>query len=255
MPAAEPFERARTGIWALASLPIPAAAVWIWRESWWPPVVLVVWAIGAAALYIALERRKLRARNVRMLEHAQETFIRTLSHHRHDWMNDLQILYGYLRLNKPDKAAEIVDKIRERMESDSKISQLGNAELSTFLLSFRTICDHLRLDVKVADGIALDRISQEPETFAARLIGLINAVRYRAAPATSGENVLHLTLDRTEEAFMMEMIFEGEWVPGQSIEEVAGGLFQGLGHLTEKEGSEYAPDKRWRLLLAFPLTA
>jgi sensor histidine kinase regulating citrate/malate metabolism len=252
--AADFFEGARAGIWALVSLIIPAAAVWIWRDFWWPPVVLILWTAVAALIFIALERRKLQAQNVRMLEHAHKTFIRTLSRHRHDWLNDLQILYGYLKLNKPDKAANVVDRIRERMESDSRISQLGHPELSVYLLSFRTVCDHVRLDVRISEAFALDHLDHGAGPFASGLISLINLVRTRAVPSGARENVLQLNMSQTDGTLRLEVIFEGNWVPGQSMAEAAENLFGGIGQLTEKEGDE-DPGGNWRILVTFPLTA
>lgn len=189
-----------------------------------------------------------------MLENARASAIRTLSHHRHDWMNDLQILYGYLRLNKPDKAAEIVDRIRERMENDSRVSGLGNTELATYLLSFRTISDQVRLDVKVAEGLSLDRLPLNSEMLSASLIGLVNAVRFRAVAPSSGENVLRMSMFRTDEALHVELVYEGQWVSGQNLAEEAESLLRGLGHLTEMEGIEAAPgSSSWRMLITFPL--
>lgn len=254
MRAAEWFASARPGIWALVSLLIPAAAVFVWREYWWPPVVLVLWAAAAAAVCIALEIRKLRLQHDRMQEQDRQTFIRTLSRHRHDWMNDLQILYGYIQLNKPDKAAKIVDRIRERMETGSRISQLGHHELSLFLLSFETICNHVRLDVKISEGIALDRLRQGAGPFASGLMRLINMVRIRAKPAGVKENVLSLNMSRANESLLLEISFDGNWIPGESMAEAAEALFDGIGQLTEKEGDEAAGES-WRILMTFPLTA
>lgn len=256
MRPAFPENGTRWGIAAIASTAIPAAAVFVWRESWWPEVLFIAWVLAAFALYTAWAKRKWTERSIRMLDHARLSAIRTLSHHRHDWMNDLQILYGYLRLNKPDKAVQIVDRIRERMENDSKVSQLGNAELSTYLLSFRTICDHIRLDVNVGEGVGLDRLPVDADKLAAGLIGLINAIRYRAAPSSAGENVLRVSFVRTEEALRVELVYEGEWSSGQSLAGEAESLLHGLGRWTEvKEDGEGARGGARRMLVTFPLTA
>ncbi len=206
----------------------------------------------AAAYYAVSLRRESRSRSARMLENARSSALRTLSHHRHDWMNDLQILYGYIRLNKPDKAAQIVDRIRERMENDGRVSQLGNTELSNFLLSFRTVCDHMRLDVKVAEGVSLERVTADPAKLSACLIGLINAARFRAVTPSAGENVLSLYLHATDDGLRAEFAYEGQWVSGKSLAEEAAGLLNGLGQLKETEGTEAAAGTCWRMLVLFP---
>jgi stage 0 sporulation protein B (sporulation initiation phosphotransferase) len=245
----------RLGVGAFVSLLLPAAAVYTWRGTWWPLVLFVGWTVAAAALYVHADRRKFREQNIRMLEHARQSAIRTLSHHRHDWMNDLQILYGYLRLKKPDKAVEIVDRIRERMENDSKISGLGSAELSTFLLSFRTLCDHVRLDFKVAEGLQLDRMPFDVEKLSGVLIGIINAVRYRAVSPASGENLLHITLFQNNGALCLELVFEGELAAGSSLAEDLEKLVAGLGQLTEEEQRGIREGPSRKVLVTFALTA
>jgi stage 0 sporulation protein B (sporulation initiation phosphotransferase) len=209
-------------------------------------------ARGMVALAVV---RGLDRRHSRMLEHARQSAIHTLSHHRHDWMNDLQILYGYLRLKKPDKAVEIVDRIRERMENDSRISQLGSAELSTFLLSFRTMCDNMRLEFKVTDGLHLDRLPVDMDKLTGVLIAIINAVRYRAVTPVTGENLLRLTLFRTNEALSLELVFEGELAAGGSLAVELENLLGGWGQLTEdaSEGLSQGPYRK--VLVTFPMTA
>jgi stage 0 sporulation protein B (sporulation initiation phosphotransferase) len=245
----------RLGVGAFISLLLPAAAVYIWRETWWPLALFAGWTVASAALYVQADRRNIRGQNARMLEHARQSAIRTLSHHRHDWMNDLQILYGYLRLKKPDKAVEIVDRIRERMENDSKISALGSAELSIYLLSFRTLCDHVRLDFKVADGLQLDRMPFQMEKLTAVLIGIINSVRYRAVSPASGENLLHVTLFPNQGTLCLELVYDGELAAGNSLADDMEKLVDGLGQLKEDElgGIREGPSRR--LLVTFPLTA
>jgi len=191
-----------------------------------------------------------------MLGHAQQAAIRTLSHHRHDWMNDLQIVYGYLRLNKPDRAAEIVDRIRAKMDNDSRISQLGHAELSLFLLSFPTMSDHMRLEVSVPDGLSLDRLPLDADRLAGQLIGLVHLFRFRAASAAqSVQNVLRISMSQSEGAFRVELEYEGEWAASQGLVQEAAELLADWGQLTEEESTAAKPGQTGRLFITYPLTA
>ncbi|MFD2880227.1 Spo0B domain-containing protein [Paenibacillus rhizoplanae] len=65
----------------------------------------------------------------------QQAANRTLNHHRHDWMNDLQVLYGYIQLGKPDKSVQCVERIKERIALDSRIAKLGVPSLVFYLQS------------------------------------------------------------------------------------------------------------------------
>ncbi|PRX71277.1 sporulation initiation phosphotransferase B-like protein [Cohnella sp. SGD-V74] len=240
---------------ALASLALPLAAVLIWPRSWWPLIVFVLWTLAVFAGMAAWQRRAHREHCEKLLAHAQLSTIRTLSHHRHDWMNELQILYGYLRLNKLDKAVDVVDRIRTRMEQDSRISQLGHPELSSYLLSFRTICDTMRLEVEVEDGLFLDKLPLEAERLSRAIIGLINVIRFRASAPHAGENVLRLALEQKDGALAIVMQYNGELAAADSITEELEKCLQGAGRLAQGlEPVENAPQAR-TMEIHFPLPA
>lgn len=248
------YDGVRWAIWALLSLIVPVAAVFVWRGAWWPPLLLVAWTAGAGFWHARRLNIKYRDLNTRMLDHSRRSAIRTLSHHRHDWMNDLQILYGYIRLNKTDKAAQVVDRIRERMENDSRVSQIGNPELATFLLSFRTQCDHLRLDVRIADGVQWDKLAADPDRWASCVIGLINAYRYRSSVPGAAENVLRLSFSQDDRDLTLKLEYEGEWTAEGGMAEETRQLINGIGQWTEETSAAGDPARARQLTVTFPLT-
>ncbi|WP_181907326.1 Spo0B domain-containing protein [Cohnella lupini] len=243
------------GLAALLSLILPAAAVFIWHRSWLALIVFVIWTFAVGAVLGAIERRKHREHCERLLTHSQLSSIRTLSHHRHDWMNELQILYGYLRLNKLDKAVEVVDRIRTRMDHDSKVSQIGIPELATFLLSFRTVCDTMRLDVDIQDGLHLDRLPYSAEELSRAIIGVVNVIRFRASNPLGGENVLGLSLSEAEGRLTIVLNYEGELVASDSVAADLEKCLEGIGRLDQ--GDEPAENSRQarKMVIHFPLPA
>jgi stage 0 sporulation protein B (sporulation initiation phosphotransferase) len=244
------------GLAALLSLAIPAAAVFVWHRSWWSLVLFASWMLAAGAFLWGLERRKHREHCDRLIEHAQLSSIRTLSHHRHDWMNELQILYGYLRLNKIDKAVDVVDRIRVRMEHDSKLSQIGIPELATYLLSFRTVCDTMRLEVDIQDGLHLDRLPYEAEELSKAVIGLVNAIRFRAVNSMIGENILKLTLRHGGDGGLkIEMAYEGELAATDSVMDELEKCLEGIGQLDQGEELAGNPRLARTMVIHFPLQA
>ncbi|QMV43818.1 Spo0B domain-containing protein [Cohnella cholangitidis] len=248
----------KTTLWGLASLlslTLPAAAVLIWHPSWWPLIVFVVWTFAVCAVIVALQRVKHREHSDRLLTHAQVSAIRTLSHHRHDWMNELQILYGYLRLNKPDKAVDVVDRIRGRMEQDSKVSQIGIPELATYLLSFRTVCDTMRLDLDIEDGLHLERLPYSAEKLSKTITGLVNVIRFRATSPISGENVLKLVLSQSEGELKIVMAYQGELAAADSVRAELEKCLEGIGKLDQgEEPAEHCEPAR-TMVIHFPLPA
>jgi stage 0 sporulation protein B (sporulation initiation phosphotransferase) len=245
------------GLAALLSLAIPTATIFVWDHSWYTLFLFVVWTFGVVALLLTLERRKHREQCDRLLTHAQVSAIRTLSHHRHDWMNELQILYGYLRLNKLDKAVDIVDRIRVRMDEDSKVSQLGIPELATFFLSFRTVCDSMRLEVEIENGLYLDRLPFPTDKLSRTVMGLVNIIRYRAINSIGGEqdNVLRLFMRHSDNGMSITMAYEGELAAADSVRLELEKCLEGLGKLDSvDELTEKMKEKR-TIVVHFPLPA
>lgn len=239
---------------AAASLAVPIAAIFAWADAWWPLATFVIWcgAVGGILWYAA--SRNIRIRYEEMLDHARASVIQTLSHHRHDWMNELQVLYGYLRLNKPDKAVAIVDRIRTRMDHDSRLSHFGNPKLSIYLLSFRTMCNTMRLDVEVQDGLQLDRSTYDPDKLANAIIGMINVFRLRTGASVSGENVLKLSLSQSESDLQIKLVYTGELAAADSVNNDIQTCLNGIGHVVSEQWIEEMPQAR-ELIVHFPLPA
>jgi len=205
------------GIGAAASLAVPLAAVCIWSEARWPYAMMAGWAIAAALAYIAAERRQAAVRCRRQAERIHQSALRTLSHYRHDWMNELQILYGYLRLQKLDKAIEVVDRIREQMENDSRVSRLGIPALIAFFVSFRSACDTMKLEVSVEDGLQLDRLRLDPDRLTRALVATVNIFRARVPASAGPVPVLRLRFEREEQALAIGVAYEGELAAAESV--------------------------------------
>lgn len=241
--------------WAVSagvSLLIPSAGIFVWRQQWWPPVIFVLWTAAAAAAVVLAERRFERQRHDRLIERMHESALETLSHHRHDWMNEVQILYGYLRLGKPDKAVAVVERIRARMERDGRISRLGIPKLAAFLLSFRTACDTLRLEIEVEEGFVVRGGGAYAERFTSAVIGLVNAVRVRSGGSAEEENVLKLRFLSDERKVTLEMTYEGRLTAMDGLEAEIERLLGGFGHVAETDRPPQEPAERRRLEVAFP---
>jgi sensor histidine kinase regulating citrate/malate metabolism len=240
-------------LWAPAaggSLILPVCALFVWPGKWWTIVLFAVWTAGAAAFAIIMDRRLERRRHARMLDLIQRSAIETLSHHRHDWMNELQILYGYLRLNKPDKAIAVVDRIRGRMEHDSRVSHLGIPKLAAFFLSFRTICDTMRLDVEVEEGFRLPDPEMDQERLTDAVIGLVNVVRLRVLAATDEENVLRLKLRSDERSVVLEINYNGKLAAKESLYGEWERLLEGVGSVTAPGGIQEGDVRE--VIVSFP---
>jgi len=206
-------------IYGAASVALPAAAVWIWRTEWWAHLAFVVWVAAAALLWMLADRKERDIAHGRALRTVQWTAIRTLNHHRHDWMNDLQVLYGYIRMNKPDKSAECVEKIRQRMNEESRIAKLGVPSLILYAQSFGTTPGPIALRFELPDELNLAELPFDAEKAAAALIDVINVYRYGAKPGEDEPARLAVRLDREEARLTAELRFDGEFIQPKEAQE------------------------------------
>lgn len=143
-----------------------------------------------------------------LLESLQRTASATLAHHRHDWMNDLQILYGYVQLGKYDKLAGCVERIKERMAADSRISRLGIPSLVFYLHSFREQNNSVQLEVCIQEDLQLGELlsAEDADQFTEAIIATIRA--YQFTGRSSWGEVLHLKLSLSREGGEILAVFE-----------------------------------------------
>jgi stage 0 sporulation protein B (sporulation initiation phosphotransferase) len=143
-------------IWAvMLSIVLPLGLVY-WYTSLFTCLLLAIWT-AAVLIFGNIWNRRLYDRELRMQEQSlQLAAIRTLNHHRHDWMNDLQVLYGYIQLGKPDKTVQTVERIKERIALDSRIAKLGVPSLVFYIQAFRTHSSSMELEVQVEEGLNLE---------------------------------------------------------------------------------------------------
>ncbi|WP_138752390.1 Spo0B domain-containing protein [Paenibacillus sinopodophylli] len=196
--------------YAAGTVILPCAAVLIWPTKVWLTAVFLVWLIAAAAYWIQAERKEHAERTSRMIQSLQGSAIRTLNHHRHDWMNDLQVVFGYITLKKLDKAAEYVEKISERMAVESSISKLGVPSLICYIQSFRTISNSLELRLVINGDIHLNELTADADQIAETLIHTINAYRFAAKPGYGNAAVLTLELSLDEDMLNATFYYDGE---------------------------------------------
>jgi stage 0 sporulation protein B (sporulation initiation phosphotransferase) len=194
---------------------LPAAALLIWPGSRLLAAGCLIWIFIVAIYWIRNERAEHRDRVTGTIKALQASGVRTLNHHRHDWMNDLQVLYGYIRLGKPDKMVGCVEKIRDRMNAESSISRLGVPSLVSYIQSFRTITNSITLEVEVEEGVNLQELVPNAESVAETLIHTINAYRSSVKPGTGEQALLRLRLAAVEGILYAAFYYDGELINEQ----------------------------------------
>ncbi|MTT32420.1 sporulation protein [Terrilactibacillus sp. BCM23-1] len=70
-------------------------------------------------------------------------------HMRHDWLNDVQLIKGYLSLENYHEVDRIIDQIITKAKNESKLSNLQVPILTTYIMTYNWLDHHLHLSFQV----------------------------------------------------------------------------------------------------------
>ncbi|WP_165452136.1 Spo0B domain-containing protein [Paenibacillus thalictri] len=140
---------------------------------------------------------------------SENRMIRTLNHHRHDWMNDIQVLFGYIKLKKYEPLQDYVEKIKFNIGQESGISKLGVSRLVAYLLSFRTLTNEVRLEVEMGQEIRLSELPLDKQEAAEAIIELLEAFRLHAKPSSEDAGLISLELAVEEDHLLIDCVYQG----------------------------------------------
>ncbi|NQX45967.1 Spo0B domain-containing protein [Paenibacillus tritici] len=199
-------------VWAvMLSAVFPLGLVY-WQPSLFTCLLLGIWVAAVLAFSFFYNRRQYEE-ELRIQEKTlQQAANRTLNHHRHDWMNDLQVLYGYIQLGKPDKSVQCVERIKERIALDSRIAKLGVPSLVFYLQSFRTFRSNLELDIQVEEGLQLeDKLSAESGAeLTSVIMQTVRAYQYSGVTPQGDTRKLELSFSQEGRDILISFKGEGE---------------------------------------------
>lgn len=123
----------------------------------------------------------------RALQQKDEQWLSVISHLRHDWMNDIQVLYGYMRLNKYDKLAAFMETIKQKAAKESSVAKLGVTKLVVYLQMFRIQCPQILLEVDIEQELQLTELPVPSERVADAAIAVLDGFIRHTYEASNGE--------------------------------------------------------------------
>jgi hypothetical protein len=143
--------------------------------------------------------------------------IHLFNHYRHDWMNEIQLVYGYVKLKKYDKLEALMETIRTKVQYESHISKLGVPELVVYLFSSQAGEKELKLDVEMKQEIHLNELLIAGEEFSRLLMNIIDAFKKIAKQYKDCEHGLHIKLAQTSEMLQVDCTYKGELTGDQLL--------------------------------------
>ena len=176
------------------------------------------------------------------LDEQRQLWIDTLSHARHDWMNDLQLLLGYVQLRKYDKIAQYVDMLKQRMAEESRVSKLGHPGLIEALLTYKTRNKPYEFVLRIGQTDTEDLRDAAPVLNAAERVvrRLLTGFEASALRGESGdENRLECSVETKPKGVMVLFIYQGAYAPSQLRHEVDGLRANGLPLVTVQCKEQY----------------
>lgn len=172
--------------------------------------ILVLCTAAAGLAWFTAGRKLHKAEKDKLAEDMQWKMILTLNQHRHDWMNDLQILSGYTQLKKQDEVLAHIGKIREKMYTETSISRLGIASVISYLVSFSSKKSAIQLDVVMEQNTNLANVNVCPKVFQ---LAIVEVLEHLAAAnlVSHQEQHLRLQLEGTDQETIIEFEYTGEY--------------------------------------------
>lgn len=185
---------------------IPVSVLWV-------RIILAAAAALAAAVWIVADRRRASGRQERAEQNARLTAVRLLAHQRHDWMNELQVLYGYIQLKKYDKLPVQMNKIIENMQKDSAISKLGVPELAMLLLAARASGESIKVETAIDMSASLADLPVNPQQVTGIVGKVLESSNVLDRPGSSEEQFIVITFRQLDDALLLAFEYSGDRSP------------------------------------------
>lgn len=131
-----------------------------------------------------------------------------INHHRHDWLNHIQVLHGLLKLESYEAMKQYLDKITVQVQHEQYISQLRNDELILYIHTYSARNSVMLFEVEIAEKIHLDEYNIAIEQFQL-LIELIELLSQSSLIKNDVLPSLVLTMGKLENKVVFTLDYVG----------------------------------------------
>ncbi|MFC0212584.1 Spo0B domain-containing protein [Paenibacillus chartarius] len=144
-------------------------------------------------------------------ETLHQEMVHTISHIRHDWMNDMQILSGYIQLKKYDYLAPYMEKIRLKLHNESVLGKLGDPSLVAYLLTFRTECKDFELELEFPQEIHIGELPLEDGAVERTVKHVLESFRRYAREYVHEPNAMTIEMAKEDEGLLIDFEYNGQY--------------------------------------------
>lgn len=184
----------------------------------------IVWGILISSIWIfsfVLWKKQNKVVTNDLMEHAQshhleqekylESVLATIRMHRHNLMNDLQLLLGYVQLKKLDKAQKCAEYIQAKAVQEGVLFQCGVPKLILFLYGLQA--NYQNVELELQPSLNLDRLFSNAEA-CGMLIEKIAKLFCEHTQLEHEENKLILEMYLKNDLLHVHFIYNGRYDRG-----------------------------------------
>jgi hypothetical protein len=157
-------------------------------------------------------------RNTWREESAVEEAVRLknfISRQRHDWMNHVQVLLGYLALGKTDRMKEYLEKLAGSAGQERLVAECKHAPLAVALMTLHHRDWRRNVELKVDTPLSFLKL--EDEVRLCRMLGLVVPWLEETLKAEANDHTLVAAIDREAQAAVVTMEVTGGTEPLTSL--------------------------------------
>ncbi|MFK2824517.1 Spo0B C-terminal domain-containing protein [Bacillus sp. B190/17] len=133
------------------------------------------------------------------------TIIRALQHVRHDWMNHIQLIKGYIALGKTEEAERTIEQIVMQAKQEAHLCSLPLPELVKLLVTFNWDQHSFQLEYEVLDKNI--RTETNDEQLVSLMISLFDLMERWIEKYA--DNQLYLSIEGTNDGLRFFFEFSG----------------------------------------------
>ncbi|TCP32248.1 stage 0 sporulation protein B (sporulation initiation phosphotransferase) [Scopulibacillus darangshiensis] len=146
---------------------------------------------------------------------SETELIHLIRNARHEWLNELQVIKGYLTLNQLDNAEGIIEGLIMKSRNEAKLSNQDIPLLSALVLTFNWYQHTFKLDLEVTgEGF---RLSVYDRQLASLLQNMLHVFDEHASNRT--ENTMALLIHIMDTSACLTLDFTGQLNYPEQIEQ------------------------------------
>jgi len=184
-------------------------------------IALIFLSISLLSLgiYLTYELSKMSKLEVdlaskKVTQELTEQNLRLLRCQRHDFLNHLQVVSGYIQMGKGNKASKYIQEINQNLRGIRVISGLNMPEASVLLLAKREEAAKYNIDFNYDLKTDLSNVKIKEYDLVRILSNLIdNAIYELKKEDISDQKIINVVMDKIGENLYVEIFNSGSFIP------------------------------------------